>query len=208
MVDFQERDTRRGLDELRRDRQADEGTRHEGQQGGHDHHAADVESLRAAVLTISSTRTMDDDPSGDALAEAFDSAGHEITTRELVPDAFDTIQRTVNRLADRKDVDIVVTTGGTGVTQDDVTPEAVGPLFDKDLPGFGELFRRRSEEEIGTHVVATRATGGIVGGVPVFCLPGSEHAVRLGIQDIVLPEAGHLVGLARTDGGDEDTNEE
>ena len=94
---------------------------------------------------------------------------------------------------------MIVTTGGTGVTPDDVTVEAVGPLFDKELRGFGELFRRYSEAEIGTRVVATRATAGIVDGVPVFCLPGSENAAKLGTGEIVVPEVAHLVGLAGND---------
>ena len=150
-----------------------------------------------AILTVSSSRTMDDDPSGDALAAAFESAGHEVATRELVGDDHDTVQRSVHTLSGRGDVDVVVTTGGTGVTPDDVTPEAVAPLLDKHLPGFGELFRRRSEAEIGTRTIASRAVAGVSGGVPVFCLPGSESAVRLGVEELILPEVGHLVALAR-----------
>jgi molybdenum cofactor biosynthesis protein B len=94
-------------------------------------------------------------------------------------------------------VDVVVTSGGTGVTPDDVTVEAVRPLVDKTLPGFGELFRRLSYEEIGTKVVGTRTFAGVIGDAVVFCLPGSENAARLGTEEIVLPEASHLVGLAR-----------
>jgi len=163
----------------------------------HDHHHAhDVESLAAAVITVSSTRTVAEDPAGDAIAAAFEAAGHDIAVRDVVGDDFDSLQSTVDRLADRDGVDAVVTTGGTGVTPDDVTIEAVSALFDKELPGFGELFRRRSEDEIGTRVVGTRATAGIVEGVPVFCLPGSENAARLGSEELIVPEAPHLTGLA------------
>ena len=163
----------------------------------HDHHHAhDVESLAAAVVTVSTSRTLDDDPAGDAIAAAFESAGHEVAVREVVGDDFDSLQSTVDRLVDRDDVDTVVTTGGTGVTPDDVTIEAVSGLFAKELPGFGELFRRRSEDEIGTRVVGTRATAGIVEGVPTFCLPGSENAARLGSEELIVPEAPHLTGLA------------
>ena len=177
---------------------------HEGGDHGHDHHHAhDVASLSAAVVTVSSSRTLGDDPAGDVIAAAFESAGHEVAVRDVVSDDFDTIQSTVNRLVDRDDVDAVVTTGGTGVTPDDVTIEAVSGLFDKELPGFGELFRRRSEDEIGTRVVGTRATAGIVEGVPTFCLPGSENAARLGSEEIIVPEAPHLTGLAtRPDDGE------
>lgn len=168
-----------------------------------DHHHHDVESLAAAIVTVSSTRTREDDPAGDAIAAAFESDGHEIAVRDVVADDFDSLQSTVDRLAGRDGVDVVVTTGGTGVTPDDVTIEAVSGLFDKELPGFGELFRRRSEAEIGTRVVGTRATAGIVEGVPTFCLPGSENAARLGSEELIVPEAPHLAGLATRPEDDE-----
>ncbi len=164
--------------------------------GDHDHHHHDADSVAVAVVTVSSSRSLDEDPSGDHVAAAFEEAGHEVATRELVPDEYDSVQGTVDRLARREDTDVVVTTGGTGVTPDDVTPEAVKGLFAKTLPGFGELFRRRSVEEIGTRTIGSRAIAGIVSATPVFCLPGSENAVRLGVDEIVLPEVGHLVGLA------------
>lgn len=163
----------------------------------HEHHAHDIESLRYAVVTVSSSRGHEDDAAGDAIEAAVEGAGDEVVVREVVADDFDGVQGTVDRLVDRDDVDCVVTTGGTGVTPDDVTVEAVAPLFDKELPGFGELFRAMSREEIGTMVVGTRATAGVAGGVPVFCLPGSENAARLGSEEIVVEEAGHLAGLAR-----------
>ena len=163
----------------------------------HDHHADDLETLEVAVLTVSSTRTRDEDAAGDAIVAALEAEGHEIATRDVVRDGYDTVQSTVDRFVGRSDVDAVVTTGGTGVTTDDVTVEAVEPLFEKRLPGFGELFRRLSYEEIGTRAIATRATAGIADGVPVFCLPGSENAVWLGTEAIVVEVVGHLAGLAR-----------
>jgi molybdenum cofactor biosynthesis protein B len=114
----------------------------------------------------------------------------------VVADDLDGIQRTVLALTGRDDVDVVVTTGGTGVTPDDVTVEAVTPLFDKDLPGFGELFRILSYEEVGTRALGSRATAGVSEGVPVFCLPGSENAVRLAMEELVAAEMAHLVELA------------
>ncbi|MFB6092179.1 MAG: molybdenum cofactor biosynthesis protein B [Haloquadratum sp.] len=167
----------------------------------HDHHHAhDVESLGAAVVTVTSSRSESEDPAGDAIAAAFEAGGHDVVAREIVEDDFDAVQSTVDRLVDDADVDVVVTTGGTGVTPDDVTVEAVGDLFGKRLPGFGELFRRKSEAEIGTRVVGTRATAGVVQDVPVFCLPGSENAARLGSEAIIVPEAPHLAGLATRHG--------
>jgi molybdenum cofactor biosynthesis protein B len=171
---------------------------HGGDAHDHDHHHHDVETLGVAVLTVTSSRSLDDDPAGDAIAARFEDAGHEITTRDLVGDEYDTVQSALSALTKRDDVDVVVSTGGTGVTPDDVTVEAADRLFAKRLPGFGELFRRQSYDEVGVMVVATRATAGIVDGTPVFCLPGSENAARLG-ADIAVEVAGHLAGLARRD---------
>ena len=135
-----------------------------------------------------------------------EASGHELVTRELVRDDFDRVQGTVHNLVGRKDVDAVVTTGGTGVTPDDVTVEATEPVFDKELPGFGELFRQRSYEAVGTMVVATRATAGVADGTPVFCLPGSENAATLG-SELVVDTAGHLRGLAMRDDDEHDDDE-
>jgi len=202
MVDFQKRDTHRGIAES--DDEGDGSGEESNSEDGHDHHGGEATELGVAVLTVSSTRSLTEDPSGDAIASICEEAGHVVVTRELVSDDYDRVKQGVDAVTTRGDVDVVVTTGGTGVTPDDVTIEATEPLFEKELPGFGELFRRRSEEEIGTRVVATRATAGIAGGVPVFCLPGSEDAVRLGTGEIIVPEVGHLVHLV----GREETNKE
>lgn len=182
----------------------EEGGEHEHGHPDHDHHAHDVEEISAGVVTVSSSREIGEDPSGDAIIEILEDHGIELTHRELIPDEFDRVQQTVDNLTDREDVDLIVTTGGTGVTPDDVTVEAVEPLVGKTLPGFGELFRRLSYEEVGTHVVATRAIAGVTDGVAVFCLPGSENAVRLGTREIIVEEAAHLIGLAARDLDDGD----
>lgn len=214
MVDFQSRDTNRGRDEDEKDETGSEEPEanqesghdeshdshgdhdHHDSHDDHDHHAHDVKTLGVAVVTISSSRSLSEDPSGDTIVAGMENAGHEVVSRDLVGDDFDGVQGSVNALAGRKDVDVVVTTGGTGVTPDDVTIEALEPLFDKELPGFGELFRLLSRDEIGTKVVGTRATAGIADGVVVFCLPGSENAAQLGVEEIIVEEAGHLAGLA------------
>ena len=172
----------------------------------HGHHAHDVEALGVAVATVSSTRSLEDDPAGDAIVAAFEAEGHQLATREMLRDEYDGIQSSVGNFARREDVDVVVTTGGTGVTPDDVTVEAASDLFEKELPGFGELFRRLSYDEIGTRVVGTRAVAGVVAGTPIFCLPGSENAARLGSEEVIVPEASHLAGLSRREevGDDED----
>jgi molybdenum cofactor biosynthesis protein B len=191
--------------------EADDGPRHgddDHHHHDHDHdhhHDHDVDELGVAVLTVSSSRGVGEDAAGDVVVERVEAAGHTVVVRELVNDDFDTVQDTIDRFANRSDVECVVTTGGTGVTPDDVTVEAVRPLFEKRLPGFGELFRSLSREEIGTRVVGTRATAGVADGTVVFCLPGSENAVELGTESIVVEEAPHLVGLARR--GTEGTGE-
>jgi molybdenum cofactor biosynthesis protein B len=173
------------------------------------HHETDIETLGVALATISSSRTLDEDRAGDAIVELLEEAGHEVVTRELIPDGYDVIQRTVDAFIDREDVDVVITTGGTGVSPDDVTIEAVTPLVEKALPGFGELFRRLSYEEIGTRVVGTRASAGVTDGAVVFCLPGSENAARLGTASIVLEVGPHLAGLAdRRHDDEEDESKE
>lgn len=178
-----------------------------GNDDDHEHHHHDIAELDFAVLTVSSSRGIDDDTAGDAIIERLEAAGHTVVVRELVNDDYDSVQETIDRLADRGDVDCVVTTGGTGVTPDDVTIEATSPLFDKLLPGFGELFRSLSRDEIGTKVVGTRAAAGIADGTPVFCLPGSESAVRLGTGSIIVEEAPHLAGLAQRDEDGTDAGE-
>ncbi|WP_232686317.1 MogA/MoaB family molybdenum cofactor biosynthesis protein [Halobacterium zhouii] len=217
MVDFQSRETRRddhvkdpddegeesGDFEPAESEPASDEDSHDEQEVHHDHHHHDVECVGVAVLTVSSSRSLDDDPAGDAIEAAFEADGGEVVMRELIADGYDRVQSAVDNLASRGDVDVVVTTGGTGVTPDDVTVEAVEVLFDKELPGFGELFRLLSYDEIGTKVVGTRATAGVADGTPVFCLPGSENAARLGSEQIVVPEAGHLAGLANPDEDEE-----
>ena len=203
MVDFQQRDTSRGLatDEAEDESEAEEPAEEEEEvdvdHHHHDHHAHDLEHVGVGVLTVSSTRTIDADPSGDAIEAAVEEAGNEVVTRELVGDSLDTVQSAVNQLARRKDVDVVITTGGTGVSPDDVTVEAIEPLLQKDLPGFGELFRRLSYEDVGTKTIATRSKAGIADGVPIFALPGNVDAVELGVGEVILPEIGHIAGLAR-----------
>jgi len=160
-----------------------------------------IDPLGVAIVTVSSSRgdgveKTPPDPSGDAIASILIEAGHVVTSRRMVPDDYVRIKTTVSECLDRPDVDLVVTTGGTGVTVDDVTPDAVSELFDRELPGFGEAFRWLSWEEVRTRIVSTRATAGIARDVPVFVLPGSVNAVELATAEIIAEEAPHLAGLA------------
>ncbi len=162
-----------------------------------DHHGHDVlEPLYVGIVTVSSTRGPDNDPGGDAAAQLARDAGARVTAREYVPDDFADIRATVLALAGREDIDCIVTTGGTGMTIDDVTPAACEGLFERSIPGFGERFRSLSWEEIGHRAMASRATAGVISATPTFCVPGSSNAVETAMEQLILPEAPHLAGLA------------
>lgn len=153
-------------------------------------------TIGAAVVTVSSTRSLDDDEPGDAIVAAFEAAGHELATRELIESGYDNVQSVVTRLVDRDDVDVIVTTGATGVSPDDVTLEAVTPLLDKELPAFADLFTQLGYDEVGTGVLSTRSMAGVADGVPVFCLPDDVAATDLAAASIIVPEAPTLVSQA------------
>jgi len=131
-----------------------------------------------AVLTVSDTRGAEDDRSGDTLVDRLTGAGHSLAERAIVQDEVEAIQARVRAWAGNPGVDVVITTGGTGFTGRDVTPDAVEPLFDKRMEGFAYAFHRVSWEKIGSSTVQSRATAGLVGTTFVFCLPGSPGACR------------------------------
>jgi molybdopterin adenylyltransferase len=139
-----------------------------------------------AVITISDTRTPADDKSGDTLAERVSGAGHRLVNRQIVKDDIRQIRAAVRKLVKRKDVDVVITTGGTGLTGRDVTIEALRPLFDKEIEGFGVVFHMISYAKIKTSTMQSRATAGVVSGTYVFCLPGSPGACRDGWDEILV----------------------
>lgn len=132
---------------------------------------------RIAVLTVSDTRTLADDRSGDRLVERLTGAGHVLAARQIVPDDADAIAAQLDAWIADPSVEVVLTTGGTGVTGRDVTPEALARVWDKEIPGFGELFRWLSFQAIGTSTIQSRATAGVARGTYIFALPGSTGAV-------------------------------
>lgn len=134
--------------------------------------------LRVAVLTVSDSRGPDNDTSGDFLAAAADGAGHRVLGRELVPDDVYRIRAVVSRWIADPETEVVLVTGGTGFAGRDATPEALAPLFDKAIVGFGELFRARSLAEIGSSTVQSRALAGLANHTLIFCMPGSTGACR------------------------------
>ena len=141
--------------------------------------------VRFAVLTISDTRSLDDDRSGALLAERIAGAGHVLAARELTTDNVRKIRSIVRRWIADGNIDAVITTGGTGFTGRDVTPEAVEPLFEKKMDGFSAVFHRISFDKIGTSTVQSRATAGSAGTTFIFCLPGSPGACRDAWDDIL-----------------------
>ena len=144
--------------------------------------------IRIAILTVSDSRTEADDTSGDALVERLTSAGHTLVEKLILPDDKYVIRAAVSRWIADKDVDVVISTGGTGLTGRDITPEAVQPLFDKEIEGVGELFRWVSYQEIGTSTIASRCIGGLANGTFIFCLPGSTGACRTGWDKVIAPQ--------------------
>ena len=145
-------------------------------------------SLNIAVLTISDSRTRDNDTSGDLLQERLESAGHKALDRIILRDDVELLRKQLRAWIADSRIDAIITTGGTGLTQRDVTPEAVIPLITKAIPGFGELFRWMSYEEIGTSTIESRALAGVADTTLIFCLPGSTGACRLGMDKIILPQ--------------------
>jgi molybdenum cofactor biosynthesis protein B len=139
-----------------------------------------------AVITVSDTRTAADDKSGDTLAGRITAAGHTLAARLIVKDEVRQIRTAMRKLVKRRDVDVVITTGGTGLTGRDVTIEALRPLFDKEIEGFGVVFHMVSFQKIGTSTMQSRATAGVIGGTYVFCLPGSPGACRDGWDQILV----------------------
>src|SRR5437660_205222 len=143
-------------------------------------------ALKIAVLTVSDTRSLHDDKSGATLVERIETAGHVIATRAIVTDDAEKIRQQVKSWIADPEIDVVITTGGTGFTGRDVTPEALEPLFEKRMEGFATLFLMVSHAKIGTSAIQTRATAGVAGGTYVFCLPGSPGACRDAWDEILV----------------------
>ena len=144
--------------------------------------------VNIAVLTVSDTRSEADDKSGQVLVERLTEAGHRLAARAIVPDEIDRIRAQVTGWINDDGIDVVIATGGTGVTGRDVTPEAFEALYEKSIPGFGELFRMLSYQKIGTSTMQSRAIGGVAGGTYLFALPGSTGAVKDGWDDILVSQ--------------------
>ena len=162
-----------------------------------EHRAQAPPSLRCAVLTISDTRTLETDTGGQTILDLLATAGHTVALREILRDEPEPMRALLLNLRQRDDIDAILLTGGTGIGSRDQTFETVSALLDKPLPGYGELFRLLSYQEIGAAAMLSRATAGLIGRKVLLTMPGSPAGVRLAMEKLILPELGHLVREAR-----------
>ena len=149
--------------------------------------------IRVAVVTASDTRTAEDDTGGDIIMEKVASAGHVVVHREIVRDDPALIGELLDRIVETTDAQVVLVTGGTGISPRDTTYDAIAARLEKTLPGFGELFRMLSFDEVGAAAMLSRAVAGAYRGRAVFSVPGSPNAVRLAMDRLIVPEMAHLV---------------
>jgi molybdenum cofactor biosynthesis protein B len=149
-------------------------------------------TVALGILTVSTTRTLADDKSGQWISEQAVKAGHKIVDHQVIKDDADIIVSTVQKVIEAKRPQVLLVTGGTGITFADVTIEAIKPLFTKELTAFGSLFAGLSMDEIGSAAILSRATAGVIGPAVVFCMPGSLNACKLACTELIFPELGHL----------------
>ena len=160
------------------------------------HHKHDARAIGCAVITVSDTRTPADDRSGQRIRELLEAAGHRIEHYEILQDEPALIAAAIGRLPAA--VEAIILNGGTGLARRDTTYEAVSRLFEKEITGFGELFRMLSYEQIGAAAMLSRASAGVIANRVVFSLPGSTAAVELAMHKLIVPQLGHLAGLLRS----------
>lgn len=164
----------------------------------HHHHRKEAPvAVPTVVITVSDTRTLETDTGGALVAEFLESGSHPVLARQIVPDEPSAIEAALEAALGESETRAVILTGGTGVAPRDQTPDTVEPMLDRQVPGFGELFRMLSYEDIGSAALLSRATAGLVRGRVVFVIPGSRGAVRLAMEKLILPEIAHLAGEAQ-----------
>jgi molybdenum cofactor biosynthesis protein B len=162
-----------------------------------EHKAQGPPSVRCAVITVSDSRTIETDTGGQVVVVRLAAAGHMVVRREIIPDEPSRMRPLLEELSGQDDLDAILMTGGTGITSRDQTFETVTALLDKPLPGYGEVFRMLSFQEIGPAAILSRAVGGLIGRKVLLTMPGSPAAVRLAMEKIIVPELPHLVREAR-----------
>ena len=163
-----------------------------------EHRAEAPNSVRCFVITVSDTRTLETDKGGALIEELLTNAGHVVLSREIVTDNEGEIAGSVRAaIYNTLEPEAIIVTGGSGIGPRDVTPEALKPLLTKEMPGFGEIFRVLSYEEVGAASMLSRAFAGVLGRTLLFVLPGSTNAVRLAMEKLIIPELGHLIREVR-----------
>ena len=165
--------------------------------GYQEHKRDQPKRVNCAILTMSDTRTEQDDESGKIISRKLEENGHNVTSYYILKNEADSIQNKIYELLKEESLQVIITNGGTGISHRDVTVEAIYPILDKKLDGFGELFRYLTHREIGTGSIMSRAIAGVAGGKVILCLPGSPDAANLAMEQIILPELGHLVREAK-----------
>jgi molybdopterin adenylyltransferase len=165
---------------------------------GHEEHRAGApQSLKVAVLSVSSTRTIDTDASGQWIAKLAVREGHQVIAHRVVADEVVSIRNAVSELVLDLETEALIITGGTGITPEDVTIEAVRPMLAKELTAFGPIFAQLSFEQIDTAALLSRATAGVIANCLIFCIPGSLKACQLACKELIFPELGHMVAHVR-----------
>ena len=160
--------------------------------GVHEHKSQAPVSIKAAIVTVSSSRSLEQDKSGHWIAEKLKEQGHMVQEHLVVPDSAQDIRAAVERLSRFEELAVVLVNGGTGITASDVTVESLRPLFQKELTAYGVLFAQLSYEEIGSAAILSRATAGVIGRTAIFCMPGSLGACKLACGSLIFPELGHM----------------
>ncbi len=158
-----------------------------------EHKQKSPQSVSCAVLTISDSRTEQDDESGRLIRQKLGENGHRVLFYYILKNEPDSIRQKIDELLRQEELQVIITSGGTGASHRDITVETISPILEKNLDGFGELFRFLSYQEIGTASIMSRAIAGVVRGKVILCLPGSPGAAKLAMDKIILPEIGHLV---------------
>ena len=161
--------------------------------GVHEHKKQAPRVITLGIISVSTTRALIDDTSGQWIRQQAEKIGHRIVFHEVIPDDAARITATLKDRIKDANPRVILMSGGTGITKKDVTIEAVSPLFDKELSAFGPLFAKLSMEEIDSAAIMSRATAGVIGNTVVFCMPGSLNACKLACSKLIFPELGHLV---------------
>ncbi len=158
-----------------------------------EHKAKAPQSVSCAVLTISDSRTEEQDESGKLIKQKLSENGHRVMFYSILKNEADSIEQKIGELLGQEELQVIITSGGTGVSHKDITVETITPILEKKLDGFGELFRFLTYQEIGTGSILSRAVAGVARGKVILCLPGSLGAANLAMDKVILPEIGHLV---------------